>query len=237
MKTDSAHRPPPSALFIAATDTGAGKTLATAALAILLRRHGRPVRVLKPVATGGLPGEDALLLSRVTDQPVETISGWTFREPAAPPVAARAEGATLDLADMVEWVRVREPREPGELLLVEGVGGLLCPLTDEATVADLITALGYPVLLLARRGLGTLNHTLLTVEAARQRKIDVVGVLLTETQPATSLAEASAPEELARRGVPVLGVLPHRQPPDPERLADDLAATSLLACWPRSSNV
>jgi dethiobiotin synthetase len=221
-------------LFLTATDTGAGKTLTTATLTILLRRLGRPVRAVKPVATGGTPSEDTRLLSQTTGEPAEQITGWSFREPAAPPVAARAEGQSLHLGDIVRWVRGREWREPDGLLLVEGVGGILCPLTDETVIADLIAELGFPVLILARRGLGTINHTLLTVEAACQRGFQVVGVLLTETTPAATLAEATAPEELARRlPVPLLGVLPYRSPPDPERLADDLAATTLLARWPR----
>jgi dethiobiotin synthetase len=215
-------------LFVTATDTGAGKTLATAALAILLRKRGRVVRAIKPVATGATP-EDALVLARATSAAVESVTGWTFREPAAPPVSARAEGRSLALGEVIRWVQACESPEPDAALLVEGVGGLLCPLTDDATVADLIADLGYPVLIVARRGLGTLNHTLLTVEAALRRDLKVLGVLVSETQPATTLAEITAPNELRRLlPVPVLGVLPYREPPDPERVADDMAATGVL---------
>ncbi len=213
-------------LFVTATDTAAGKTVTTATLAIFLRRMGRKVRALKPVASGGVPGEDTLFLATATGWPAEEVTGWSFREPAAPPVAARAEGRSLNLDEIVAWVRDRE-RTDG--LLVEGVGGLLCPLTEDAVIADLIAALGYPVLIVARRGLGTLNHTLLTVEAARRRGLVVVGVLVTETQPPTSLAEATAPEELRRLGVPVLGVLPFRDPPEPEQLVETLVGTEIPA--------
>jgi dethiobiotin synthetase len=222
-------RPSVSRLFVTATDTGAGKTLVTCGLAVLLRRRGRAVRAVKPVSTGGVfpppLGEDTLQLSAATGQAIDETTGWAFREPAAPPVAARAEGRSLDLAAVVAWVR---DREQGGVLLVEGVGGLLCPLTDDAVIADLVAALGYPLLIVARRGLGTLNHTLLTVEAARRRGLDVVGVLLSETRPAGSLAEATAPDELRRRlDVPVLGVLPYREPIELGRVADDLAASGL----------
>jgi dethiobiotin synthetase len=214
-------------LFITATDTGAGKTVTTAALALLLRRRGKVVRAVKPVASGGVPSEDTLLLAQVTGQNPEETTGWAFQEPAAPPVAARAEGCSLHLDEIVRWVR---DREHSGVLLVEGVGGLLCPLTDATTVADLMVALRYPVLIVARRTLGTLNHTLLTVEAARRRGLDVCGVLVSEVQPVASLAEQTTLDELrSRLDVPVLGVVPYRQPADPERIADDLNHTDVLA--------
>jgi dethiobiotin synthetase len=96
------------------------------------------------------------------------------------------------------------------MLLVEGVGGLLCPLTESETVADLVRELALPLVIVARRSLGTLNHTLLTVEAARIRKLTVVGVVISETAPPAGLAEQTNVEELRRRlDVPLLGVVPY----------------------------
>ena len=96
-----------------------------------------------------------------------------------------------------------------EVLLIEGVGGLLCPLTEDKTIADLAVALGYPLLVVARAGLGTINHALLTVEAARHRGLQVAGVVLNEAEPleeTPGTGENSA--EIARRAnVPVLGVV------------------------------
>ena len=96
-------------------------------------------------------------------------------------------------------------------MLVEGVGGLLCPLTEKETVADLAVALGLPLILVVRRALGTLNHTLLTLEAARQRGLVVAGIVVNETQRPESLAEETNVEELSRRiDVPLLAVVPYQ---------------------------
>ena len=104
-----------------------------------------------------------------------------LKAPLAPPVAARLERVNLDFAGMktaADWWQGRV-----EVLLIEGVGGLLCPLTEDKTIADLAVALGYPLLVVARAGLGTINHTLLTVEAARHRGLQVAGVVLNEAEP------------------------------------------------------
>src|SRR5436190_1794201 len=124
-------------LFVTGTDTGVGKTVVTAALAGLLREKGRPVRVCKPVATGaergpgGLVAQDTRLLAAAAGEAdLEAVTPWAFALPAAPPVAARGAGVRLDLDEIAAAVRRRE--QAGAFLLVEGVGGLLCPLTDEA---------------------------------------------------------------------------------------------------------
>jgi dethiobiotin synthetase len=205
-------------LFITGSDTGAGKTYVTSALARHFRRHGWPVAVCKPVATGAewrqgrWLGEDTRLLGEAAGQDADAVTAWTFPLAAAPPVAARQAGAVLELGRIVEAVRDRQ--SPGVPLLVEGIGGLLCPLTARESVADLAAALGLPVLVTASRGLGTLNHTLLTLEAARRRGLPVVGVVMTETRPVQGVAEETNPEELRTRiDVPLLAVLPHRPGP------------------------
>ncbi|HEX6986049.1 MAG TPA: dethiobiotin synthase, partial [Planctomycetaceae bacterium] len=128
------------------------------------------------------------------------------------PVAARQEGRTVDpalLRSGAEWWAGR-----CDLLLVEGVGGLLCPLTEDETVADLAADLGLPLLVVARATLGTINHTLLTVEAARTRNLDVAGIILNESVPADGDASvATNAAEIERRsGVPILGIVPHGRP-------------------------
>jgi dethiobiotin synthetase len=205
-------------LFITASDTGAGKTYLTAALARHFRRHGWPVAVCKPVATGAewwqgrWLGEDTRLLAEAAGQDPDAVTAWTFPLAAAPPVAARHAGTALELARVVEAVRGRQM--PGVPLLVEGIGGLLCPLTARESVADLAAALGLPVLVATSRGLGTLNHTLLTLEVARRRGLHLAGVVMTETHPVQGVAEETNPEELRTRiDVPLLAVLPHRPGP------------------------
>jgi dethiobiotin synthetase len=129
--------------------------------------------------------------------------------PLAPNIAARREGARLDFERLREGARWWEGRV--EILLVEGVGGLLCPLTDRETIADFALALEYPLLIVARLGLGTINHTLLTIEAARSRGLAVAGVLLNEPEPlASHVGTEENPVEIERRArIPVLGILRH----------------------------
>src|SRR5947209_17482066 len=134
-------------LFFTGTDTGVGKTFVTAAVVRALRRQGRTVRVCKPVATGASwtegrwLSEDTVLLAEAAGLAGnwEQVTPWTFPDAVAPPVAARRQGRILTLWEITEAVRQREPASG--VLLVEGVGGLLCPLTDQETVADLVAAL------------------------------------------------------------------------------------------------
>lgn len=217
-------------LFFTGTDTGVGKTVVTAAVARCLRQQGQPVRVCKPVATGGrlIEGacrcEDTEQLAAAVghEQTLAEITPWAFLEAVAPSVAARLAGKVLTLTDVVEAVRANA--RPEASLLVEGVGGLLCPLTDRETVADLIAELGLPVIVIARRSLGTLNHTLLTLEVARTRTLNVVGVVVNETAPPAGLADSTNVEELRRRiEVPLLAVVPW-QPEGGDEVSSAVAA-------------
>jgi dethiobiotin synthetase len=213
-------------LFITGTDTGVGKTCVTAAVARLLRQQGRVVVVSKPVATGAERhgdrwlSEDTLRLAAAEglETGFERITPWSFPEPVAPPVAAREHGVTLTLANLA--AAVRERVKPGAAVLVEGVGGLLCPLTMDETVADLVRELNLPLVVVARRSLGTLNHTLLTLEVARSRGLMVAGVVVnTPTPPKDDLAGKTNVEELRRRiSVPVLAVVSYTAPGHNENL-------------------
>ncbi len=202
-------------LFITATDTGAGKTYVAAVACRALRREGRPFCVCKPVATGAeavggrwLAEDTRLLAEAAGERDLDAVTPWVFPVPAAPPVAARLAGTSLTLDGLAGSVRRRAAE--GVPVLVEGVGGLLCPLTERETVADLVAALGLPLLVVARRSLGTLNHTLLTVEVARARGLRVAGLVVSETTPICGPAEETNVEQLRRRlDVPLLAVAPH----------------------------
>ncbi len=215
-------------LFVVGTDTGVGKTRVASAIARAMTRSGRRVGVLKPVATGaardagggGWIVEDASRLIEAIGGGCATADACpiAFAEPLAPPVAARRAGVPL-LAAAVERAAYasidRWAAAGAEVMVVEGVGGLLCPIAEGATVADLAVRLDYPLVIVARRGLGTLNHTLLTVEAALGRSLRVAGVILNGAEPTTDpVAEATNPGELARRlgTVPLLGDWPHEPP-------------------------
>jgi dethiobiotin synthetase len=205
-----------SGLFITATDTGVGKTIITAAMATVLRRHGVNVGVMKPVASGcarrreGLVSEDGELLAHAADapEPLAEITPIRLAEPLAPTVAAARAHLTLDLQPV--WSVWRRMREAHDVMLVEGIGGILCPVTPRESVADMARSFGLPVVIVARAGLGTINHTALTVEAARARGLAVAGIILNRYDRDTEdIAQMTAPEEIARvTGVPILGLVP-----------------------------
>lgn len=199
-------------LFITGTDTGVGKTVVTAAIARILTGQGVRVAVCKPVATGAQRvgetwlSDDTRQLAEAAGVDSRSVTRWAFPEAVAPPVAARCHSVTISLREIVEFVAGQR----ADITLVEGIGGLLCPLTDTETVADLATQLGLPLLVVARRSLGTLNHTLMTLEMARSRKLPVAGIVVNETTPVQGLAEETNVEELRRHCVePVLAVTPH----------------------------
>lgn len=153
------------------------------------------------------------------------IGPYRFESPLAPPVAARVDGggwgrkgpvaAAPSIEDYLDALRAWEGR--CDVLLVEGVGGLLCPLTDTQTVADLAARWGRPMLIVARLGLGTLSHTLAALEAAERRGIPVAGVLLNRDSGAPDgIAEKTNPAELrARVRAPVWGPLPYPSEEEP----------------------
>lgn len=213
-----------SGLFITGTDTNVGKTVVACGIARSARAQGLAVRVAKPVVSGGDDDTRALLAAATSGQTLDEVSPWRFDEPLAPPVAATRAGITLELAEVVTAVRraIHTNTAPTSvnvwserrLALVEGAGGLLCPLTEHETYADLAVALQLPVVVVSRLGLGMLNHTLLTLEAAQRRSLRVAGVIVCATQPPTTVAEATNPAELRKRiDVPLLAVLPHMPNP------------------------
>ena len=221
-------------LFFTGTDTGVGKTFVASAVGRWLREQGRTVRVCKPVATGAAwvdgrrLSDDAQRLAEAVGQTdeLDAITPWAFPEPVAPPVAARLHRTTLTLPSLA--ATVRKQAQPGGILLVEGVGGLLCPLTENETVADLVAELQLPLVIVARRSLGTLNHALMTVEIAHWRRLAVAGVVINETEPPRDLAAQTNADELRRRlAVPLLAVVPHHV----EAPSAALAGVSAVDWW------
>ena len=221
------------ALAITGTDTGVGKTTVSTALLAAARARGLRALAAKPVETGcetaaggSLLAADAVALERAAtgSAPAEGSappgSVYRFRAPLAPSVAAALEGRALHLAPMLRACARLASLAP-DLLLVEGAGGLLVPLTGELLLADLFAALGHPLVIVARDSLGTINHTLLTVEAARRRRLELAGVILCAATAGTSDEDAARnASEIERRGqVPVLGRLPHIAPAEPDALA------------------
>jgi dethiobiotin synthetase len=215
-------------LFITGTDTGVGKTVATAAIAAALRSEGVKAGVWKPVQSGerrgcGRTDAERLIRAAGLDEQEHEVCALSFDASLAPAVAAAQEGVQLHMNDIV--ASGQKLFEAYSLMLVEGAGGAAVPLTECETVCDLMERLDMPVLIVARSGLGTVNHTLLTAHMLRGRGIKVAGVLLNDG--AVGVADdddsirlnASLIEQYGD-GLKVLGRLPVAMPEnDPDRLA------------------
>ncbi|WP_418058343.1 dethiobiotin synthase [Pimelobacter simplex] len=200
-------------VVVTGTDTGVGKTIATAALAARARAEGQRVLVVKPVQTG-IGGADP------DPHDVDTVAALTgaevlelaaLDEALAPDTAARRAGAPLPtVADHAGRIRDLAASGEHDLVLVEGAGGLLVRLDlDDGTLLDLAVALGADVVVVARAGLGTLNHTELTVAALRARGVVPLGVVIGAWPCSPGLAERCNRDDLPRvTGLPVLAVVP-----------------------------
>ena len=173
-------------VFVVGTDTGVGKTVVAAGLTGWLRETGTAAVAVKPCQTGYPPDDDAAFVESVCGTADAAICLQRLSPPLAPEVAARE--ADDDVTLSYESIRdgVADVVAGSEAAVVEGIGGLRVPLADDREVIDLVEDVGLPALVVARSGLGTLNHTALTVQALRQRGVPVVGVVLNEYEGATT---------------------------------------------------
>jgi dethiobiotin synthetase len=216
-------------LFVAGTDTGVGKSVLAAAICSGLAERGERVAAYKPAVTGleespnGWPHDHELLAAAANaGQAPGEVSPWRFGPPLSPHLAAELAGTPLEPASIVE--RARAAGAEVDALVCEGVGGLLVPLTPGWLVRDLAAELNLPLVIAARPGLGTINHSLLTVEAARSAGLEPAGVVLTpwpdEPDPML-LSNRATVERLAGLSV---SVLPRTEP---ARLAESAAELPL----------
>lgn len=188
-------------LCVVGTDTGVGKTVVTAGLTAWLRAAGYDARAIKPAQTGYPPDDDAGFVAAACDDERAAVALERLEPPLAPRVAAEEVGHSLDYDSIL--ARCRAEIADAEVGLVEGIGGLRVPLAGKREVVDLVADLGLPTLVVARSGLGTLNHTALTVEALARRGVDVHAVILNQYAGST-VAERTNPDELERMtGIPV----------------------------------
>lgn len=189
----------PRSLFITGTDTGVGKTWVAARLARTFRGAGVDVGVMKPVSAGGRADARTLRMAAgVSDDPLDLVNPVWYRQPAAP--AAVLNGRTFPMARALRAYRRLRSRHA--VMVVEGIGGVLVPLDRRRTGLDLIRAFRLPALVVARAGLGTLNHTVLTVGALRRARVRLVGIVL--NGPAPGFAGRTNPGLLTRvTGLPV----------------------------------
>lgn len=210
-------------LFVTGTDTGVGKTLVSCALLQMLRDEGLQVAGFKPVScgteAGRMPGgngqwldggiwadAEALREAAGGTQTLDAVSPLRFKAPLAPTLAAKAEGRTVELDRARE--KLAELKASFDAVVVEGVGGWLVPLDDKTLAADFAAELKWPVLVVARTGLGTINHTLLTVREIRRSGLKLAGVILSDS--GSGFPQPGAVEEIERiAGLKVLAVLPY----------------------------
>ena len=197
--------------FVTGTDTGVGKTVVSAALVSRYRAHV-PVRYWKPIQTGIEQDDDTSDVARLAAcRPDELFrSGIRLPRAVSPHLAARLSGTTIALQPLVEsFARQPDPTR----WIVEGAGGVLVPINATQTMADLMCALALPVVVVARSGLGTINHTLLTIEALHRREIQVAGIVLVGDRDAEN---RMAIERYA--GVTVVAEMPRLAPLTPAAL-------------------
>ena len=197
--------------FVTGTDTGVGKTLVACALLRALRARGIDAAGFKPVETGvGEAGPlDAIALREAAGgaDELERVCPQRFALPAAPTVAAQAEGRAVDVAAIDAAFKELSARH--EFVLVEGAGGLLVPAAEGLTMADLAARWSLPLLLVARAALGTINHTRLSLESAAARGLEVKGLVISHAGGPLSQADAANLKPLLDApGVPLLGVIP-----------------------------
>jgi dethiobiotin synthetase len=214
-------------IFVTATDTETGKTIISGHIASAICSLGYDAGVMKPVASGcvckkdpvtgeeKLISEDAELLAKLSGStdPLEEITPLCFREPLAPMPAAQIENRPVDL-DLVRqaWTRLSARHE---FMVVEGIGGVMVPITAGYYLLDMIVEFGLPALVVTRAGLGTLNHTILTVNTLRANGVEVAGLIMNECKPSErGPAEKTNPAVLEKcLDLSVICTIPHLQDP------------------------
>lgn len=215
-----------TAVFVTGTGTDVGKTFVTAALIREYRRRGRAVSALKPVASGFEPAEvevsdPGTLLEALGETPtpaaLDRIAPWRFRAPLSPDMAASREGRSIDFAALLDHSRAA--MAAADMLLIEGVGGVMVPLDDRHTVLDWMTALQLPVLAVGGSYLGAISHALTALAVLRQRALRIAAFVVNET-PASTVALDETAATIARfaAGVPVV-TLPRLAGPAPSHAA------------------
>jgi dethiobiotin synthetase len=206
-------------VFVSGTGTEVGKSVVAAVIAASLARGGERVAVFKPAVTGleqpGEPDHELLRRAAGSAQDDDGIAPYRYRRPLSPHLAAELENERIEPSLLLE--RARSAAAAADAIVCEGVGGLLVPLTPGYLVRDLARELELPLVLAAPPGLGTINHTLLTVEAARAVGLEVAGVVLTPWPGEEGQLERSNLETIAALGrVPVepLGRIDLERPED-----------------------
>jgi dethiobiotin synthetase len=226
-------------LLVLGTDTGVGKTLVAGAIADWFKRRGIRVAVCKPCGTGcvhrreGLVSEDAEFLAHCSDSQhsLDVICPQRFAEPLAPAVAAERAGTPLDWQAIAKAIETQSASS--QAMIVEGIGGIMTPMDRKFTFLDVAVWLGVPVIVVARPGLGTINHTLLTVGVLRAAGVEVAGVVIDRYPNDTpGVAEETNPRVIEQWGrTSVLCLIPEVGEPIKSHLPADVAAAVDQVDW------
>lgn len=210
-----------TAIFITATGTDVGKTFVAASLIRTLQQMGRAVEAIKPVASGfdaehPEASDSGVLLDAlglpITLPEIERISPWRFRAPVSPDLAAQREGQRIDVDAVISFCQdAIEQRQ--DILLIEGIGGIMVPLDEQRTVLDVMMALQLPLILVAGSYLGTISHTLTALDALFRRDMKLLAIIVSETQGATVPLDDTV-AAIARFARPVIGLPRQRQSAD-----------------------
>jgi dethiobiotin synthetase len=232
---------PARGLFITGTDTDVGKTVVTGAIAAALVGRGVKPGVFKPIATGcrttreGLVSQDAEFLSRCADSDLllSQINPICYHDPVTPSVAIERTKREIDWQAM--HLAYTNVRKSSDAMIVEGIGGLMVPLEEDYLLLDLMVDMGLPVVIVAPSRLGTINHTLMTLEICRSRQLRVVGIVLNGYRPETAgIAEETNPRVITEFGnIPMLAVIPYDKSTSVEKgvLGPDVAAAAAALDW------
>ncbi len=214
--------------FITGTDTGVGKTVVTACLATLYKSQGMKVGVMKPIETGVDPecssaaNSDAKFLMEVSgnNDAEEEVCPYRLKTPASPYQSAKIAGTLIKPATLLENFKVLQSRH--DMMLVEGIGGLMVPITAHYNVADLALEIDLPLIIVSRTQVGTLNHTLLTINAARQRGLKIKGVILNGSGDLSDIEKQQGKIIEEFSDTPILGTCPYLDDVSKEGLQESL---------------
>lgn len=208
-----------TAIFITATGTDVGKTFVVASLIRLLRQMGRTIDAIKPIVSGydatlAAASDPGVLIGALglpfSPEAIDRVSPWRFRAAVAPDLAARREGRSIDVDAVVAYCQGAIERRP-DILLIEGVGGIMVPLDDHRTILDVMMALRVPLILVTGSYRGTISHTLTALDSLFRRDLNVLATIVNET-PGSSMPLGDVVASIGRFTEPVIGLpRPRRQ--------------------------
>ncbi len=200
-------------VFVTGSDTGVGKTVIAGAIAAAIKAHGLDVGVMKPVASGAkeiegkLVSEDAVYLKKIIDSTDDDalVNPILLKPPIAPTIAASKTGVPIDIDKI--WKAYEELTNKHDFVVVEGIGGLMVPIDETMLVADMVLKMDLALVIVSRDCLGTINHTLLTVEYARSRNLRIKGIVINMLKNGDDFVR----EIEKHSSVPILGTIPFKE--------------------------